>query len=202
MDERALVVAAQRGDVQAYNHLVIAYQNLAYNVAYRILGQEEAAMDATQDAFLRGYRALSRFRGGSFKAWILRITTNCCYDQLRRRQRRPSVPIDDLVEDSEHWDMLRDSHETPEEHVERMAARQLIQAGIATLPAEQRTVLVLSDVEGLSYGEIAEVMQTSLGTVKSRLSRARAKLRDYLLAHQELLPDGYRLANSRKTDGS
>ncbi len=193
MDEEALIALASRGDVNAFNRLVLSYQQLAYNLAYRILGDEDRAADATQDAFLRAFRSLSEFRGGSFKVWMLRIVTNCCYDQLRIAQRRPSTPLDDLIEDDEHSKLFVDTAESPEEHVERLQLDSVIQAGIATLPHEQRIVLIMSDIEGLNYEEIARATSVSLGTVKSRLSRGRAKLRDYLLAHRELLPNGLRL---------
>ena len=173
MDEAAVIAAAQQGDVGAYYELVIAYQQLAFNVAYRVLGDEERAMDATQDAFLRGYRAIDSFNGGSFKAWILRITTNACYDMLRASKRRRTTSIDDLVEDDEHSGLLQDDQETPEEYVQRRDLNEVIQAALAALPEDQRTVVILSDIQGLNYAEIAEATMVSLGTVKSRLSRAR-----------------------------
>ncbi len=193
MDESALVGAAQRGDVQAFNRLVLAHQQAAYNVAYRILGDDDKASDATQDAFLRGFRALATFRGGSFKAWVLRIVTNCAYDLMRERQRRPTASIDDLVEDDEHSRVLEDDQETPEAHLERQALDGLIQRGLDLLPEEQRVVVVLSDIEGMNYEEIALATSVSLGTVKSRLSRARAKLREFFITQRELVPDGFRL---------
>jgi RNA polymerase sigma-70 factor (ECF subfamily) len=193
MDDQRLVDAAQHGNVNAYNELVLAYQQMAYSVAYRVLGDADKAADATQEAFLRGFQALSSFRGGSFKAWMLRIVTNCSYDVLRSRQRRPTTPIDDLVEDDEHSRVLEDDQETPDEYVQRHDMDVLIRAALGTLPDDQRAVVVLSDIEGLSYGEIAQVTSVSLGTVKSRLSRARAKLRDYFIEHRELLPGGFRL---------
>jgi len=196
MSEETLVASARQGDVNAFNRLVLAYQELAYNVAYRILGNEDKAADATQDAFLRGYRALEQFRGGSFKVWILRIVTNCCYDQLRVSQRRPTASLDDILEDDEHSRLFEDDAERPEEHVERLELDEAIQQGLDGLPEDQRAVLVMSDIEGLSYEEIAQVAAVPLGTIKSRLSRARAKLRDYLLANQELLPEGFRLRDS------
>lgn len=193
MDELQVIAAAQKGDVDAFNQLVIAYQQLAYNVAYRMLGDDDRAMDATQEAFLRGYRAIDTFHGGSFKAWILRITTNACYDVLRSTKRRRTTPIDDLVDDDEHSGILEDVQETPEQHVQRLDLDEVIQAALATLPEDQRTVVILSDIHGLNYGEIAETTNVSLGTVKSRLSRARAKMRRYLLEHRELLPGNLRL---------
>jgi len=196
MDERALVVAARQGDVEAFNQLILIYQGMVYNLAYRILGDPDAAADATQEAFLSAFRAIRKFRGGSFKAWLLRIVTNACYDQLRLKQRRPTVSLDALpAAGSAVAPPPTGAEETPEEHALRQELARVIQAGIQTLPPEQRVTLVLSDVQGLSYQEIAEVTRTSLGTVKSRLSRARAKLRDFLLEHKELLPSRYRLKN-------
>ncbi|MGC9333956.1 MAG: RNA polymerase sigma factor [Anaerolineae bacterium] len=193
MDERALISAARKGDRRAFNQLVLHYQGLAYNVAYRILGDPDAAADATQDAFLSAYRAMPKFRGGVFKSWLLRIVTNACYDQLRVKQRRPTSSLDDLPIEADHTHYLRDSAEQPDEYVERQELNRFIEAGIATLPLEQRTVLVLSDVQGMSYEEVADVLNISLGTVKSRLSRGRAKLRDYMWQKGELLPARYRL---------
>lgn len=193
MDERRLIVSAQRGNVQAFNQLVQAYQELAFNVAYRIVGDDDAAADATQDAFLSAYKALERFRGGSFKAWILRIVTNACYDQLRLKQRRPTTSLDDMLPGGDHATLMQDSSELPEEHLLRQELGQAIQKGLGVLPVEQRVALILSDIQGLEYKEIAQVTGTSLGTVKSRLSRGRARLRDYLLAKGELLPAGFRL---------
>ena len=193
MNEKALVAEAQQGDIQAFNRLVLAYQQLAYNIAYRILGNTERAADATQDGFLRGYRALPQFRGGSFKAWILRIVTNCCYDQLRASKRRPTTPLDDLVESDEHSRIFEDPGESPEAYAERQDLNQVIQTALGTIPEDQRVVVIMSDIQGMSYEEIAQATSISLGTVKSRLSRGRAKMRKCLLAHKELLPNGFRL---------
>ncbi|MGI6380999.1 MAG: RNA polymerase sigma factor [Anaerolineae bacterium] len=193
MNEPQLIARAQKGDLDAFNDLVFHYQDMAYNVAYRVLGNEDSASDATQDAFIKAYKALHQYRGGSFKAWLLRIVTNCCYDLLRTAQRRPSTPIDDLVEDDEHSDILENTDdESPEDWVDREELGRLIQRGIAELPPDQRTVLVLSDIEGMPYEEIAAVTSVALGTVKSRLSRARAKLREFLTERQEQLPMGFR----------
>jgi len=192
MDESALIKAAQSGDVNAFNSLVLAYQQIAYNVAYRVLGNRDAARDATQDGFIRAFRALSQYRGGSFKSWLLRIVTNCCYDQMRAKKRRPSTPLDDLVEDDEHSTILADDTETPEAHVEREEMGVLLQRALKSLPEDQRMVVVLCDVQGLSYEEAANACSVALGTVKSRLSRARGKMRDYLLQRPELLPDSLR----------
>ncbi|MEA3338143.1 MAG: sigma-70 family RNA polymerase sigma factor [Chloroflexota bacterium] len=195
MDEKALIEAANRGDLAAFNKLILHYQGMAYNLAYRILGNAGFAEDATQEAFLKAFRYLGQYRGGSFKAWLLRIVTNSCYDQLRQFQRRPTNSLDDAAVDPEHASRLIDHGEQPVDHAMRLELGRLIQQGIDQLPTEQRIVVLLSDVEGLSYDEIAQVTDTSLGTVKSRLSRARSKLRDYLMERQELLPSRYRLQN-------
>ncbi len=202
MDEQALIDSARRGDARAFNQLVLLYQGMAYNVAYRIMADPDAASDATQDAFLSAYKAMRKFRGGSFKAWLLRIVTNACYDQLRRKKRRPSSSLDDLPVEADHSQYMQDPAEQPDEYVERQELGSTIQAGISTLPVEQRTVLVLSDVQGLSYNEIAEVTGLSLGTVKSRLSRGRARLRDYLVEQRELLPSRYRLRDEQTTQSA
>ena len=199
MDENALIQSAQKGDIDAFNRLVLAYQHQVFNLAYRIMGEEAAAADATQEAFISAYNHLKSFRGGSFKSWLLRIVTNACYDDLRRRKRRPATSLEDLAKDDDgdaEFD-LPSPTDGPETIVQRREMAALLQVGITTLPDDQRIVLVLSDVQGLSYEEIAEMTNSNLGTVKSRLSRARGKLREYLQAHGELLPENYRLQSDQ-----
>lgn len=193
MDEAQIIQEAQQGSVSAFNQLVMAYQGTAYNVAYRVIGNQEGAADACQDAFLKAYKALKQYKGGSFKSWLMRIVTNTCYDQLRYKSRRPASSLEDMTENPgpDRIKLVSDE-ERPEEHVMRGELNDLIQLGISQLPEDQRTVLVLNDVQGFSYQEIAEITGQPLGTVKSRLSRARRRLRDYLL-RQELLPGKYRL---------
>lgn len=188
MDEAELVRAGQRGDVTAFNRLVIAYQELVYNVCHRMLNDAEAAADATQDAFIAAYNGLKGFRGGSFRSWLLRVATNTCYDQLRRRKRQPSTPLDDVVESGAVESSLVDRDPSPEAVALRHEFFAYVQEGLATLSPEQRIVVILSDIQQFSYEEIAEATSTSLGTVKSRLSRGRGHLRDFLLRQGELLP--------------
>ncbi len=188
-DEQALIRDAQRGSLDAFNELVLRYQNQAYNVAYRIMGDGDSAADAAQEAFISAFRAISGYRGGSFRAWLMRIVTNACYDELRRRKRRPTSSLDALyVTDAAPGETLVNGAESPEAYAQRQDLNRVLHDGLQTLPPEQRVVLVLSDVQGYDYREIAEVTGVSLGTVKSRLSRARAKMRDFLLAEGELLP--------------
>ncbi len=184
--EAALIASARAGNPDAFNCLVRAYQDVAYSVACRILAHPDSAADATQEAFLAAYRALGGFRGGSFRSWLLHIVTNACYDQLRRRKSRPQLSLDGMVEEPDCSTCLADRSESPEEATLRRGLAREIEAGIAWLPPDQRMVLVLSDVQGLSYDEIVDITGASLGTVKSRLSRARARLRDYLSRHWEL----------------
>jgi len=195
MDEPALIAAAKKGDLDSFNTLVLTYQHQVYNLAYRIMGDGASASDAAQEAFISAWRHIAGFRGGSFKAWLLRIVTNACYDELRRTKRRPASSLESLyVEDpTPDADLPPSQLESPEAFAQRRELNRAIQVGIAQLPPDQRIALVLSDVQGMSYEEIAEVTRANLGTVKSRLSRGRARLRDLLVEHGELLPVEYRL---------
>jgi RNA polymerase sigma-70 factor (ECF subfamily) len=193
-EEDALIAAAQRGKLDAFNELVLSYQSQVYNLAYRIMSDPASAADATQEAFISAFRHIEGFRGGSFRSWLLRIVSNACYDELRWRKRRPATSFEDFGDvDEEANPALIDGGEGPDEHVERQALANVIQRGIQTLPPEQRVVLVMADVQGFSYQEIADTAEVPLGTVKSRLARGRAKMRDYLRAQGELLPAKYRL---------
>jgi RNA polymerase sigma-70 factor (ECF subfamily) len=193
-NEQALIQTAQHGDLNAFNALVLAYQNGVYTLAYRIMGEAHSAADVTQEAFLLAYRRLSTYRGGNFRSWLLRITANQCYDELRRLRRKPVLSVEDLPNaESDDGPALPDDASTPEQVVLQRELQHAIQRCISHLSPDQRVVLVLSDVEGFSYQEIAEQVGTSLGTVKSRLSRARAGVRDCLQAVRELLPSAFRL---------
>lgn len=196
MDEAGLIKDAKRGDVNAFNRLVLEYQQLAYNVAYRIMGDPQSAEDRTQESFIAAYQKLNQFRGGSFKSWLLRIVTNNCYDELRRYKRRPQSSLDEMTEDNESWDFMRANSDTPEQHQQKVELVSAIEQCLQGLPDEQRLVAVLCDVEGFDYQEIADITKNALGTVKSRISRARTKLRDCLQSmFGELLPPNYRLGD-------
>lgn len=196
-NEQALIHHARRGDLDAFNALVLNYQNSVYTLAYRIMGDASSASDVTQEAFILAFRRLSTYRGGSFKSWLLRITANQCYDALRRIRRKPAVSIEDLPgAEADDGPALPDNSDTPEEVVQQQELQQAIQECINSLSPDQRVVLVMSDVEGFSYQEIADEVGANLGTIKSRLSRARAAVRDCLQAVQELLPATFRLNTS------
>jgi RNA polymerase sigma-70 factor, ECF subfamily len=200
MDDQRLVSAAQHGDVASFNQLVHAYQGIAYHTAFRVLGDAEAASDATQDALVSAFKHIRSFRGGSFKAWLLRIVTNSCYDQLRAKQRKPTTSLDALLLDPDNPapGLGESRDESPEHHAERQELSSTIQRGLQAMPVEQRVTLVLSDIEGFAYEEIAQITSTNVGTVKSRLSRGRAQLREFMLRQEELLPRSYRLKREDK----
>ncbi len=192
--ETAWIQSAQAGDIDAFNSLILHYQDMAFSIAYRMMGDTQRAADATQDAFLTAFRRLETYLGGNFKAWLMKIVTNTCYDALRYEKRRPATAFDDLTPDGMNDEPpIPDPTPTPEQHLQTAELSQAIQQCIDALGADQRVVLVMSDVEGYGYQEIADHIGTQLGTVKSRLSRARAGVRQCLQGVRELLPDVYRL---------
>ena len=197
MDEPALIRSAQSGDLEAFNRLVLAYQDMLFSVAARILGDDEAAADATQEALISAFRGLSGYRGGSFKAWLLRMVTNACYDELRYRKRRPTTSLEPDMDDDEgplespRW--LADPSMTPEQAAEFTELEHAIQHCLEALPPDFRAVVVMADLQGLDYTEVSAAAHVPLGTIKSRLARARLKLRDCLRGFGELLPAAFRL---------
>ena len=192
MDEQELVSRSKSGDVEAFNLLVEQYQRLVYNLALRMLGNSEAAEDASQDAFISAYKAIGKFRGGSFKSWVLRIAANSCRDKLRVARRYRIISLDTLLLETD--DLPQDNNtESPEDYALRRELGRFLNEGLAHLPEDQRLVVILSDVQGLRYEEVAQVTGSSLGTVKSRLNRGRTRLRDFLLQREELLPSKFRL---------
>jgi len=196
MDETALITEAQHGDLDAFNTLVLHYQDTLFNSARRILGDEELAADATQEAFLSAFRSLHSFRGGSFRAWLMRTVTNASYDELRRRKRRPTIALEPDGEDGDdpgepRW--LADPNLSPEEALESHELEHAMEHCLEGLPFEFRTVVVMADIEGLDYTEVATAARVPVGTVKSRLARARLRLRECLQGFEELLPAVFRL---------
>jgi RNA polymerase sigma factor (sigma-70 family) len=196
MDEIALIAGAQHGDLDAFNTLVLSHQDALFNAALRILGDDELAADATQDAFLSAFRSLNTFRGGSFRAWLLRTVTNACYDELRRKKRRPTSPLEPESRDGEEAESARwlaDPALTPEQQAEAVELEHALQHCLEDLPLEFRTVVVMADIQGLDYSEVASAVRAPLGTIKSRLARARLRLRECLRSFEELLPAAFRL---------
>lgn len=187
-----LIERSRQGDLEAFNQLIIEYQGFGYNVAYRLLDDADSAADALQDSFIKAFRALENYRGGSFKGWLTRIVINTCYDHLRHRKRKPTDSLDEMPVEEEYVGALSDRSESPYEFAERRELQALIGAAITSLPEVLRTAIVLRDVEGYAYEEIAEITSAAIGTVKSRINRARGRVRDYLNQHAELLPADYR----------
>lgn len=182
VDDSALVAAAQDRDLSAFNALVERHQTTVYNVCLRMVG-EAAAEDATQETFFAAYRSLGSFRGGVFRGWLLRIAANQCYDELRRRGRHPAGV---LLED----EPLADPDPSPERQALSAETVAGLERAIAQLPDDQRLCVLLVDVQGLDYGEAAQALEVNLGTIKSRLSRARARLRELLGSEFRLMDGG------------
>jgi RNA polymerase sigma-70 factor (ECF subfamily) len=190
LSDNELVNRSKRGDLGAFNMIVERYQTQVFNLSARILGNMTTAEDAAQETFISAYKALNSFRGGSLRAWLLRIASNQCYDILRASRRRPADSLDESLLNPAFREPA--SSDNPEQQTLQGELAEELQRAILALPEDQRTVLVLIDVQGFSYEETAEAANTSIGTVKSRLSRARARVREYLKEHRELLPDEFR----------
>jgi RNA polymerase sigma-70 factor (ECF subfamily) len=196
MDEQALIHDAQAGSLDAFNTLILHYQDSIFNTALRILSDEDLAADATQEAFLSAFKSISSFRGGSFKAWLMRTVTNACYDELRRQKRRPTTPLEPDTEDGDEMDSprwLADPNLSPEQEFEADELEHALQHCLDNLPLEFKTVVVMADVQGMDYSEVAIAVRVPLGTIKSRLARARLRLRECLQGFTELLPAAFRL---------
>ena len=178
-----LVRDAKRGDREAFNRLVLAYQDVIFNLAVRTLGCEDLADDITQITFLTAYAQLPRFRDGSFRGWLYRIATNACYDEFRRHKRHPVLSIDGHDLADEHMSSLYEPPSpgaSPEMQAELEERAQLVQSALSQLDADQRMVVILVDLQEFDYREAALVLKIPVGTVKSRLSRARAHLQAIL----------------------
>ena len=196
MNEQALIQDAQGGNLDAFNTLILHYQDSVFNTALRILGDEDLAADATQDAFISAFKSINSYRGGSFKAWLMRTVTNACYDELRRQKRRPTTPLEPDTEDGEEMDSpkwLADPSMTPDQVAEADELEHAIQHCLNNLPLEFKTVVVMADLQGMDYTEVAVAVKVPLGTIKSRLARARLRLRECLQGFEELLPSSFRL---------
>jgi len=190
-----LPVQDAKGGRYCFNCIIEAFQNHIYNLTARMLDDRALAEDVTQEALVSAYRAFPRFRGDNLRAWLLRIAANAARDILRIRKAHPSIsidqPIDDEDEESPGFD-IPSRDESPEEHALRSELRRAIEDCLSKLPEGQKLAVTLVDVQGASYEEAAQTMDTSLGTVKSRLSRARSALRDCLRVKGELLPSPFR----------
>ncbi len=187
--EKLLVKKSQSGDVESFELLISSYDKRAYNIAYRVMGNEEDAKDMAQEALLRIFRSIKDFKGqSSFSTWLYRIVTNVCLDELRRRKNEKYVSMDSTIQTDSgelHMELCSDK-ETPESVYERVEQRELIKSAISELNEDYRSVIVLRDIQGFSYEEISNILDCSLGTVKSRINRARNMLRERLKSSVEL----------------
>lgn len=186
-----LVSSAARGDLETFNLLVLKYQGLVFNVARSILRDDDSAEDATQETFISAFQHVGSFRGGSFRSWLLRIATNTCYDILRARKRRPTValyPEDAHGNEIESASWLTDPRPSPQVEVERSEFSQSMYRWLDELPTPFRSVITLIDLHGLDYIEAAQVLGVPVGTVKSRLARARLHIRERLFGESGMSP--------------
>jgi RNA polymerase sigma-70 factor (ECF subfamily) len=203
LDER-LIQNAQQGDLASFNTLVSRHQRPVYNVCLRMLRDAALAEDAAQDTFIKAWTSISTFRGGLVRPWLLRIATNRCYDILRSQGRRPAGSLDaELIETEPQWTSQTAIAEHPEGHVSRRELSAFLERALGELPDDQRMAIILSDVQGHSYDEIAQITEVAVGTVKSRIFRARSRLRELILAEtnaREHLERYQRLVNSARQE--
>ena len=184
MEESRLIQRASAGDAAAFNSLMGMHERRMYAVALRMCGNPEDAQDCLQEAMLRIYRAIGGFKAqSSFSTWVYRITMNACLDELRRRKNRPNTSLDGLYDAG--WSPV-DPGATPEKHAMTVDMRRQLQVFIRELPEDMRAAVVLRDVQGYSYEEIAAMLDANVGTIKSRISRAREKLREKIASRPEL----------------
>lgn len=183
MSEQELIARAREGDQAAFEQLVLAHQDRVYSLAVRMIGDREEAADLAQEAFLKAWQGLASFQGGSsFSTWIYRLTTNVCIDHLRRQRRRREVePAVSLDDEEGGWAEPADWGQDPQRKLEESERSRALARGLERLPDHQRRVLVMRELSGLSYQEIGDALELDLGTVKSRIARARLALRKILL---------------------
>ena len=187
--EKLLVTKSKKGNLDAFEELISAYERKAYNIAYRMMGNEEDAKDMAQEAFIKIYKSIQNFREeSSFSTWLYRIVTNVCLDELRKRKKDKLVPLELSIETDKGTAIVELSaeRETPEDIYERVEKKQLIQNAISSLGEDYKTVIILRDIQGFGYEEIATMLNCSLGTIKSRINRARNQLKDKLRYQLEL----------------
>jgi RNA polymerase sigma-70 factor (ECF subfamily) len=182
--DQALVEAAREGRLEAFNQLVELYQDYLYSMTVRVVRDRDVAEEAVQEAFFSAYRNLDRFSGSSFRAWLTRIAINAAHDILRKRKRRPSEPYPEWQDDS--WQPPAPEAEGPEQVSMATQQRAAIARAMTTITEDQRAAIVLFDVQGYDYAEIATMTGVSVGTVKSRIHRGRVALREQLGPEMEL----------------
>lgn len=194
--ETMLIETAQRGDPDAFNLLVLKYQDMLYRVSLRIIHDACSAEDATQNAVIQAFQSIRSFRGGSFKSWLARVVVNASYDELRRMKRHDSIPLEQYNHDGEEIESpvwMTDLSAGPEELAESSELQRAMHTCIRDLIPDYRLMVILVDIEGMSYEEAAHTARVPVGTVKSRLARARMQLRTELKKFENLLPSAYQV---------
>jgi RNA polymerase sigma-70 factor, ECF subfamily len=193
MEEIELIRAALQGDLEAFNQLVLTHQDSVYNQACYLLNDPTVAEDISQEVFILAFQKLSQYRGGSFRAWLLRIATNACYDEIRRWKRKrqiPLIPLDGEGDGMESPGWIADQGPSIEELAEQDEFMSKIHEYLDELPAGMKTAVLLVDIQELDYVEAAQVLGVPVGTLKSRLVRGRLKLRSRLMDSGVYLPEG------------
>ena len=199
MTEKELVRAAQRGDDSAFEELVRTYEKRVYHLALRMCGNVDDAYEVAQEAFLSAWKGMRFFRGdSSFSTWLYRLTSNAAIDFLRR-QRRQGGSDGVSLDDEDTFLEVADPAPSPHQQAERLELRDALARGLSALSPEHRQVLLLRELQGLTYEEIAAALELDLGTVKSRIARAREKLRKYLVASGNF--SGYLPSNLAEKEG-
>ena len=186
-DEISLVTRAMRGDLEAFNQLVLSYQDLAYGLARSLLDDPFHAEDVTQESFIKAFQKIRQFRGGSFRSWLLKIVTHTAYDHLRQYKRQVTVPLfpeDERGEEIESPSWVADPGPSTEAIVEQGELSGTIQRLLDELPEAYRSVISLIDLYELDYKEAAEILNVPVGTIKSRLARARLQMKEKILSSQ------------------
>ena len=181
--EAAIVRKVLGGDANAFETLILEYEKNVYNIALRMTGNSEDAADMTQEAFIKAYNSLQSFRGDSkFSVWLYRIVSNVCLDFLRSKNRRPTVSLSVEDDDGEDTQLdVADESQSPELLLDRKLTRESVRRGLDSLPPDYRQILLLREIQGLSYDEIAQALGLEVGTVKSRIFRARKRLCNFLI---------------------
>lgn len=193
-NEQLLLERSKAGDVDAFEKLIEIYQKKIFNLAYRIVGNYDDASDLAQEALIRIFKSIANFKEqSSFSTWVYRITTNVCLDEIRKKKNRRVLSLDEEihVEDGEMKRQIMSDDPLPDEVAEREELRSIVSRAIDSLPEEQRVMITLRDIQGLSYEEIAEVLNCPGGTVKSRINRSRQALKNVLMSKRELLNEEY-----------
>jgi RNA polymerase sigma-70 factor (ECF subfamily) len=194
--ETSLIISAQHGDMEAFNTLILKHQDMLYRIALRIIHDECVAEDALQEAMVHAFRHIKSFRGGNFKSWLARVTVNASYDELRRGKRHNGIPLEAYTSEGdevESPDWIRDPVTGPQERAEESELKRALQSCIKSLIPDYRLMVILVDIEGMSLEEAAFVARVPVGTVKSRLARARMQLRKSLQGYRGLLPSAYQM---------